>query len=301
MSPSLSLRLIPGVQGPDGIPVLQTTSNSGFLGPVTGLFMSALVPMAHKNSHSITDDEYYNGVSTDQHHSVSDLLLEYHLHLTRMAPSSQFCSPFQIRCKFQQHIKSNAVANGWAWTGVPFTNTCLAHGYNRWGLPSCCCCSCGIDSSPTLALPASDRLDSYTASLVVSPFVPLTSGTDTSDARAQTAEAGAVTEKLRSPVENGTPQASAPDSGSSSHSPVTSETHAQMAALQARIRDLDGINQRQHTHTLLEATHSNQYLTVSCRIAPSRTEAEPSKITPVNMACAWRGIVNDGNPNPLHR
>jgi hypothetical protein len=96
------------------------------------------------------------------------------------------------------------------------------------------------------------RLDSYAVSLVVSPFVRPTSGTDASDARlrygerelrtagAQAAEAGTGTEKQRSPAENGTPQASAPDSGSSSHSPVTSGTHAQMAALQARIRDLEG-------------------------------------------------------------
>ncbi|KAJ7809988.1 hypothetical protein B0H13DRAFT_1927569, partial [Mycena leptocephala] len=81
-----------------------------------------------------------------------------------------------------------------------------------------------------------------------------------------------------------------------------------------------GINQKQQTHTLLEATHSNrgrhiqlrgttfqteathflqlehkhnrvaEYLTESGRIAPSRAEAEPSKITLVNMVCARRGI-----------
>ncbi|KAJ7871083.1 hypothetical protein B0H13DRAFT_1895917 [Mycena leptocephala] len=262
MSRSLSLRLIPG---PDGIPVLQTTSNGGLLGTVTGWWLR--FPWHTKNSHSITDDEYYNGVSalssvyldvypnTDQQHLGSDLSVEHHLYLRRMVSSSQFCSPFQIRYKFQQHIKSNAVANGWAWTGVPFTNIC------RHALPT------GTIVGVSLAVVAAavaliplllwrrrrrTRLDSYTASLVVSPFVPLTSGTDTSDAPlryrerelrtagAQLAEAGAVTEKQRSPVENGTPQASAGDSGSSSHSPVTSETHAQMAALQARIRDLEG-------------------------------------------------------------
>ncbi|KAJ7838577.1 hypothetical protein B0H13DRAFT_1911688 [Mycena leptocephala] len=172
----------------------------------------------------------------------------------------------QVRYKLQQHIKSNTVANGWAWTGVPFTNRVSGPELYLVSLstvtstvsivtgvaPSTSSTAATVSPEPQqtlihrhalptgtivgvslavvaavvalIALPLwrrrrRTRLDSYAASLVVSPFVRPTSGTDASDARlrygerelrtagAQTAEAGTGTEKQRSPAENGTPQA----------------------------------------------------------------------------------------------